>query len=80
VTRASRDGLTRRKFLGRTAVLGLSLSAAGRVLSACGDGAASPSPDASADASGRIVVGPSDPRLTYVGRWGFDDAARPTAG
>lgn len=73
---------TRREFLGRVAVLGLSLTAAGRALSACGDGAASPSPQAAAaqTAAGRVVVAPSDPRLRYVGRWRFDDPERPTAG
>lgn len=74
--RRTPEGLTRRELLARTAVLGLSATAAGRFLAACGGGsstgapAASRSPTASA---GRVAVAPTDDRLRYVGRWALGD-------
>ena len=77
MTRASRDALTRREFLLRASLVGLSATGAARVLTACGS---RPAASSSQSQGGRVALAPSDPRLTYVGRWRFDDSERPTAG
>ena len=77
MTRAFGDGLTRRELLVRASLVGLSATGAARALAACGSG---PAASSSQSPGARTSLAPSDPRLTYVGRWGFDDPARPTAG
>jgi lysophospholipase L1-like esterase len=61
----------------RASLVGLSATGAAQALAACGSG---PTISSSRSPEGRVSLAPTDPRLTYVGRWGFGDPARPTAG
>ena len=60
----NRGGMSRREFLQRAALLGVSVSVAGSLLSACGSGGSSATPSASGTAAGGKSLGTLNVRST----------------
>ncbi len=60
----NRGGMSRREFLQRAALLGVSVSVAGSLLSACGSGSSSATPSASGTAAGGKSLGTLNVRST----------------